>query len=1792
MTQHNLMQPQTRAALRALAARRRWMLAARGVFAFVLTLLASMAVVAMIDRLVLLGQPARIALSLLAYAGAAGALYFVSLRYLLRWPSDAELARLIEQAEPKLREDLVSAVELANNDGQDFDSPAFRQVLQRNVGKRIANVDPDRVLPWKMIVWWGAVSTGAVVLTLALLLVPGLRYSDMLARALMPTADTDRVSTTRITLLSPASDANGQVPMNEHVPVVVRVEGGRFDAVTLEVDRGADGEEKLRFLPTSEPNQYAIDLPINQTPLRFRVAAGDGLTRYFALDPTARPRITQAAFNTTPPPYTGFEPMKTAGELGPISALAGSVIDLVLTTDQPIAKAELRLDLAGDESVIPLAVDPADPTRLRASVAIERSGDYRVYLVAKSTRFDTPDAQRHKLVALADELPTVTLDQPTGTAGSARDALLRIVGSASDDVALARVDREVRINGGGWTPTELALNNRGRISQPMDLMDLNLAVGDQVELRLAATDRADHTAYSESATLIVTPEGLRRLDAQALAAQAALLTALDLSSASSTHYADALSTYRDTQNQDATRPAQQQRLARARSAQRTLGDARAVTENRLASALDLAVPGREADHLVRIGRMIGVAPADSAAGDLSTTQRPALDATIHAARRDAQRYEQAADLLRGMLTLATAESVDLQLNALRSALQRTRADITIDNAIDPQLANQRLFRRTLGIVAQTRQARDGFISVSRLSQGTGLQGVAVQARHPMDEILAKIDAAVDANAPADRQALLAQLDDLDRALEQSQRSAFRLLVQANRDARQRYARDRDELPLDADAIVELANAASPDATGWSDVDNQLARHAGYEERSPDADRVFLRDLSQVMTVIDEYRMSAQTGLPESETRDMLASLANAHGTLERIHDLRVLRAMVLALAESETNRQDDTFTAFRHHGDWPAIQARFEDVVRRLREVRELQDAARSVEQIPRHADYGTVDREMDQRLRDNHLLVTREQELYAIAGKLDLALAQAHPAERQARQTVAEQTPSIPERMRQLAERADQLSDESRAAAEQAEQDPSAQTQQDAAQLAEQQDQLNQQLDRLSEEIRRDADTEDLRTADGRERSRDADDTIAMLRPDAEQATEQLAQAQTLERADLQADAIGQAADAQQRSADTLRQLAEHFDHREQDPAAAQQSRQALRDAEAELGIQEQFDQQYEQMERLAELAQADDADRLAQLEEMLQDDPAMRRELDRLAEQMADDAQQQVADAAAREEQLAQRLDERDQQAQQQAERQQQQLERLAERATELEREQVRPLEDEVARDVPDARDEVRDARQALRDASAQAKPDAQADQAQDTPAEQQARTEAFADQTRQAADAVDQAEDQAQQARDEASRNAQMARDRADRGIRENEPDAQAAREIVEQRRAAENAEQVRRSAQSTAREAEQLANQAEQLANQARRQGEEREQDLGQATQQQEQLAEQTAESAQDLARAARHQQRLGDEQRAQELQQQAEDVGELAQEALPQAAEQSRDASDHAQGEQAARNAAEALQEQAQRMNGEQAQPGEPGEAQPGEPGEAQPGQPAQGEPAQPTEPGEQGQPQPGQPQPGQPSSGPAPMDAAVAEQLAQELDRLDQQRAEAGQAQRGEGQPRESEPSEGQPGESQPGEGQPGRGEPGQPGQPGESGQPGEQGQPGQPSAQPPRPIDRATQQQAEQIRQQRNPNAPGSPDAQPGQPGQGEPNPAMAQNDAPPNGPGSPENNGSGPAPPGEQGQLGQAPDGSTNWGDLPPRMAEDLNQGARERAPADYLDQVDAYFRAIAQRARQDASRDEGDK
>src|ERR1043166_2237179 len=115
--------PTTLAKIDAFAPRRRGLLRARGLCAGLAVLLAAMTTLAVVDYFVLLPDEARWALSLVAYGVTLVAAWFNCIRLMWSAADARVLARFIEQLQPELREDLLSAVELGDPCGRERGAP-------------------------------------------------------------------------------------------------------------------------------------------------------------------------------------------------------------------------------------------------------------------------------------------------------------------------------------------------------------------------------------------------------------------------------------------------------------------------------------------------------------------------------------------------------------------------------------------------------------------------------------------------------------------------------------------------------------------------------------------------------------------------------------------------------------------------------------------------------------------------------------------------------------------------------------------------------------------------------------------------------------------------------------------------------------------------------------------------------------------------------------------------------------------------------------------------------------------------------------------------------------------------------------------------------------------------------------------------------------------------------------------------------------------------------------------------------------------------------------------------------------------------------------------------------------------------------------------------------------------------------------------------------------------------------------------------------------------------------------
>ena len=123
----------------------------RGVFSAVAMLIATMVVVAAIDFHFFLSDRMRWVLSSVAYVSVLVIAWRQCIYQLLHAPNERQIARLVEHAEPKLREDLLSAVELNESEGKVFDSEQFRELLRTDVSARMQGLEVKSLLPVALI---------------------------------------------------------------------------------------------------------------------------------------------------------------------------------------------------------------------------------------------------------------------------------------------------------------------------------------------------------------------------------------------------------------------------------------------------------------------------------------------------------------------------------------------------------------------------------------------------------------------------------------------------------------------------------------------------------------------------------------------------------------------------------------------------------------------------------------------------------------------------------------------------------------------------------------------------------------------------------------------------------------------------------------------------------------------------------------------------------------------------------------------------------------------------------------------------------------------------------------------------------------------------------------------------------------------------------------------------------------------------------------------------------------------------------------------------------------------------------------------------------------------------------------------------------------------------------------------------------------------------------------------------------------------------------------------------------
>ena len=1216
--------------------RRRRLIVWRGVCSSLAVWFATMITAALIDRFVLIPDGLRLGLSLAGYIATGVVFWFECGRQLTHRPDARELARLLELAAPQLREKLLAAVELAEGEMQPhWDSDEFRAALQQVTANDVGAVHIKDFLTQKLIAGWVYAAVAAVGVLFLLLSLPGLRFSQSFARVVAPVANLARYSNIKITVTAP-TPPDRIAPEGDSVPVTVAVTGADVQQVILEIFQQHGPVERTPML-LSAVNQFTTAIQLNQTPIQFRIRAHDAITRKYTLTPRPRPHVVKFHKIYHFPAYSQLPTKTVTEENGDLDALEDTEVELTLAVDQPIKAASLQFDVGtGPAAKSETLLEQAGNRRLTARVPLTASGSYQVRLIAAVTGFENKYSPQYEIRVHPDLIPFAKIDKPEkDELVLPPDSVVNLTGTAKDDLALARVDQLIQVNRGAWQTVPLAQTNcvETKVARSWDLFELGIHPGDRVITKLVATDLKGQRGESAPlririATASFDPDRLNALKDRQL---------LDKSIHDFRDAADQL----DTKTREAravinNQAADQLQKKQALLAATAAADSTERKAKEVVRQIKDTLPSTTRDWESADLALIGTAISRAQHEDVASVKAALARATEQVNTGDAKVTK--ADLEKILDQLATgtalARTADDTHRQLLDALEATAALRDLQQLAAEQRTLSEQLRAPTNDVAQTERVahRQAVVAVETKSIEEQLQTLAgapgsaaniarnlALSRENLEKVLSTEPTIETLKTPTEQ-------------LQHSVENAVTTLHNTSRDLDQRADAARKNLQEQtgtaADAVAKIT--AQPDR--WHATAEELNDRAALEERRPHPDAPFIAAVGKTADAVRALDAAGTNALASTkEIESALRKLETGHAIAEQVSTLHELAA------QEHWEKPTTPADAAQRAGEWKSVQQQMQALPQQLTRAQLPAETKRAVEAALNSPATQQINREMTQRQTAPDSVNNMTEPLTKLADDLTQVKQQLQPALDQARAEIDKRAPALSDRLAGLANTAAKLKADTTAQAQQAAKPENANQVRPATQnLAATQQLLDKRVDDVKDTLRRDANTQNLGTDDGRAKARDADNAIALLHQPTPTANNLLQQAATTDQPKQQQTDLKAAAAQQAKLADDLKLLAEHY--KNSDAGQPEATRALLREAEKELGLKPTLDAEYAKAQALEKLAGLTPQAQLAELERALPNNKPMRRELSDIAKDTVQSAAADLQKAADKERQMAQ--------------------------------------------------------------------------------------------------------------------------------------------------------------------------------------------------------------------------------------------------------------------------------------------------------------------------------------------------------------------------------------------------------------------------------------------------------------------------------------------------------------------------------------------------------------------------
>jgi hypothetical protein len=386
-------------------------------------------------------------------------------------PSDARLARFIEEHVPTLDDRLATAVDVVQSRRT---SPVLTAPFVADVARRAGEVDVNQIVPGAQLRRNGVHAGAAALVLLVLVIVarePARQSLDAASLVLFPAR-----------LRLDVRPGNARVKEGTPLQVEARMAGNRAPvSARIEV---SDGDEWRSSQMPAGAGQFRASLPPSFSDFKYRVTVGSVVSPTFEVKVVHPPRVARIDVDYSYPSGLDLKP-RTETDGGDLYAPAGTAARLHVFTDRPAATG--RIFFSNGTSIDLNAVSPAEMT---ATTTIVADGSYRITLTNRDGMTDGPQTE-YFIRVLDDRPPDVHIVRPASDRSVTPLEEVEIEAQADDDYGLDRVELVYAVRGQAEKVVPLDVPRRATtatVRHTIYLEDLGVRPGDFVSYYVRARD--------------------------------------------------------------------------------------------------------------------------------------------------------------------------------------------------------------------------------------------------------------------------------------------------------------------------------------------------------------------------------------------------------------------------------------------------------------------------------------------------------------------------------------------------------------------------------------------------------------------------------------------------------------------------------------------------------------------------------------------------------------------------------------------------------------------------------------------------------------------------------------------------------------------------------------------------------------------------------------------------------------------------------------------------------------------------------------------------------------------------------------------------------------------------------------------------------------------------------------------------------------------------------------------------------------------------------------------------------